>query len=285
MAIKPFLVRHALVLYFVMAYSITWLLLPALVGGAVVAGQALVFADIVFMFVAMLAGPSTAGLVMTAVVGGRAGLGELWMRCRRWQVPMRWYAVAILTLPTVTLVTLGALALFVSPSFAPGFMLIGFMFGLIAGLFEEIGWSGFALPSMLRRLNPLAAGLLLGVLWAIWHGMADFLGNAQTMGALWPINFVVFWLLPLTAYRVLMVWVYNNTRSVLLMQLMHAFYTGTLLVLSPSVALEPSLTWKALFTTLLCAVTIGVVVATRGRLGCREPDAGKLAINLGVAAS
>ena len=41
---------------------------------------------------------------------------------------------------------------------------------LIAGpLAEEPGWRGTAYPRLRASLSPLRAGLLLGVVWAIWH--------------------------------------------------------------------------------------------------------------------
>jgi membrane protease YdiL (CAAX protease family) len=40
---------------------------------------------------------------------------------------------------------------------------------LTDGLGEELSWRSFALPRLLSRHNALAASLILGVLWALWH--------------------------------------------------------------------------------------------------------------------
>src|SRR5688500_12130455 len=57
---------------------------------------------------------------------------------------------------------------------------------LLAGaLGEETGWRGFALPHMQTRLGPLAASLVLGLLWAFWHVPLWWLNPA-------PMPFVVY---------------------------------------------------------------------------------------------
>ena len=55
-----------------------------------------------------------------------------------------------------------------------------------SGLFEELGWTGFATPHLLARHGWLAAGLTLGVLWATWHVAADVPDNAAAWGDQWP---------------------------------------------------------------------------------------------------
>ena len=58
------------------------------------------------------------------------------------------------------------------------------------------------------------------------------------MGTLWLLEFAVFYVGALTAYRLLMTWVYANTQSLLLAVLMHASYTGWLFVLYPAYGLR-----------------------------------------------
>jgi uncharacterized protein len=173
------------------------------------------------------------------------------------RVGWRWYAVALLTDPLLYLAILWVLSTTLSSVFKPSVHLAGLALGLMAGGFEEIGWTGFATPRLLARRSVLTAGITLGVIWALWHMLADFAGNIFTLGAAWPLVFVLFWILPLTAYRVLMTWVYSHTRSLFVAQLMHASYTGRLLTLSPATNSQQALLWQiALVVGLWCLVAL-----------------------------
>jgi membrane protease YdiL (CAAX protease family) len=249
--------------YFALAYAITW-------GGILIflATTGFDFAAIemqegLIIFGLMILGPSVGGLLLTAALDGRDGLGELWGRMTRWRVGGRWYAVALLTNPMLLTAILWALSELVSPAYALGFQVIGLFIGLVAGYFEEIGWTGFATPRLLKNNTPLRAGLVLGLTWALWHILADFSGNIHAMGGNWPVSFFIYWILPLTAYRILMTWVYANTRSVLVAQLMHASYTGWQFALSPATSFSQNLVWQSLFAAALWALVGLVIIAER----------------------
>jgi uncharacterized protein len=49
---------------------------------------------------------------------------------------------------------------------------------LAAGLMEEFGWRGTALPALRRRLSLPVAGLAVGLVWAVWH----------TVGGVWSVS-------------------------------------------------------------------------------------------------
>jgi membrane protease YdiL (CAAX protease family) len=154
------------------------------------------------------------------------------------------------------------LSVFVSPVYAPSFRIILGVAGLLAGCFEEIGWTGFATPRLLKNHHLLKAGFFLGLLWAFWHMLADFSGNISNLSLMqWIVRFVIYWILPLTAYRILMTWVYFHTQSVFLGQLMHASYTGWLIVLEP-VTPHTDLLWEAIFAVTLW-VFVGIVAIQR----------------------
>jgi membrane protease YdiL (CAAX protease family) len=271
---KTKLKTNALSLYFIMAYAIAWggcLLVAALNGFQ---PAAIGMAQIGIMFLFMLAGPSISGISFTAYFDGKAGLRELFLRVKNWHFNRRWAAVAILTIPILSTGVLMALSVLVSPIYRPDITLaklgFGVVAGFLAGFFEELGWTGFALPRLQSKYSALACGLILGILWAFWHIMADFWGNRATLGIYWLPTFIIYWLMPLTAYRVLMVWVYKNSSSLPLMQIMHAFYSGTLGIVSPTTSIEDGLLWKALFAVLLWIVLAFVIIHYGGELS-RSP--------------
>jgi membrane protease YdiL (CAAX protease family) len=259
MNIRQTIQRYPLVTYFGLAYALAWGGMLVLVGPKVFGGVTLQTSDIVLIFLAMCAGPSVTGILLTAIVSGKTGLRHLLSRMGRWKVGALWYAVALFTAPVLILAVLLTLTTFVSPVFAPSLSIAGLAVGLIAGFFEEIGWTGFALPKMQSKSSALAAGLLLGVLWGGWHFLAGLLGG-QTL----PV-FLLF-AVALVAYRVLMTWVYTQTGSVLLAQLMHAFYTGSLFVLTYSLPAEKTLLFNGAFAVVLWVVTAIVAVTCGKRL-------------------
>jgi membrane protease YdiL (CAAX protease family) len=261
MTLVPWLRRQPLLGYFAVAYGISW-------GGILVALSARGFdlthlrpLDTGLIFIAMLLGPSTAGLASTALLDGRPGLRELRASLVRWRVGGRWYAVALLTMPVLLLAVLWPLGASVDPTFAPRFQWPLFAIGIVAGSFEEIGWTGFVTPRMLALQRPLIAGLSLGLAWALWHLLVDFRQNFNAQGIVWPLEFAVFYTATLTAYRLLMTWVYAHTQSLLLATLMHASYTGWLLVLYPATSFKESLVWQ---TALAVALWVAVAMVFAG---------------------
>jgi membrane protease YdiL (CAAX protease family) len=159
----------------------------------------------------------------------------------------------------------------VSPVFAPNVFLLGIVFGLFPGFFEEVGWMGFAFPKMRATRSALGAGLLLGVLWGLWHApVVDYLGAAAPHGLYWLPFFLAF-ITILTAMRVLIVWVYSNTNSVLLAQLMHASSTGFLVILGPAhVSPGQEALWYAVYAAVLWMV-VALVIARYGKGLVRHP--------------
>jgi len=123
---------------------------------------------------------------------------------------------------------------------------------------------------------------LLGVLWGVWHlPVVDYLGTTTPHGAFWFPYFVAF-PAAMTAMRVLIAWVYANTKSLLLAQFMHMSSTGSLVIFSPArVTAAQETLWYSVYAAALWLVVV-VVVVRWGK--CLTRDSADEEISIGPAA-
>lgn len=256
--------RHPVSAYFVLTYAISWLGALAVAAPRLARGEALTKMDGLVMFPVMLLGPSVAGLVLTRLVDGRIGFRELLSRMHRVYVPARWYATLLIPAGLIAAVLLG-LKTILSAVFTPNTFLVGISFGIVAGFLEEIGWTGYAFPKMRSPVNVLGPAIILGLLWSLWHlPVINYLGVATPHGAYWPQFFLAF-AAAMTAMRVMICWVYVNTSSVLLAQLLHVASTGSLVALSPTrVSPAQEALWYGVYAIALWMV-VAIVAATFGK--------------------
>jgi membrane protease YdiL (CAAX protease family) len=150
--------RFPLPAFFIMAFAGFWGLLP-------LAGIAAPLPLFIGAFV-----PALAAILVTAVTDGTAGVRALLRRLFFWRASLPSY-LAALGLPAVTSAGAMGLALMLGSPFMGRAgslaILIPLLTAFAAG--EELGWRGFALPRLLAGRSALAASLILGGLWAVWH--------------------------------------------------------------------------------------------------------------------
>ncbi|MCK9357466.1 MAG: CPBP family glutamic-type intramembrane protease [Dehalococcoidia bacterium] len=288
--IKSCIKRNPVLSYYTLAFTISWGGILLVVGGpgGIPGTPEQWLALLPVALVAMLAGPTVTGLLMTGLVHGKAGFRELLSRLLTWRTSARWYAVALLTTPLAMGVVPLALSA-VLPAFLPGIVApgdkasmlqLGLTAGLVAGVFEELGWTGFAIPHLLQRHSVLATGLIVGSLWAVWHFLINFWTSGDAAGALSMPLFLHSFLFSvgiLPAYRVLMVWVYSRTRSLLVAMLMHAsLTTGNIVFVPLAMTGWTGATWSLVVAAALWFIVAVVVAAGRGQLS-RQPLPGQTA--------
>lgn len=266
--------RNALPIYFALTFAVSWGAVLMAVGFDGLGNPADLNRPLVY--VAMLLGPSVAGLLAIGLVSGRAGFQELWSRLTRWRVRAHWYAIALLAAPLLAGALLFALALisaeFLPPTFTAqgiaGAFALGLLPGLLVGLFEELGWTGFAVPAMRRRHGAVFTGVVVGLLWGAWHvvlfwersSFADPLAFGLLVARLFA------WV---PAYRLLMVWVHDRTQSLPVVIVMHMSLVAVQFSLVPPLAEAASLTYVLGWAAVLW-VAVAVVLVVDGRHRARS---------------
>jgi membrane protease YdiL (CAAX protease family) len=275
--IRTFIKKHPLLTYFTLVFAISW-------GGAlwVIGGPGKIpippeETAQVFLpaYLATVAGPSLVGILMNGIVGGRGGIRDLFSRLVEWRVGVRWYAIAVLSAPLSVVGTLLALSLF-SREFLPGFLtptgsasspgVLTFPLGVVVilslfnGFVEELGWTGFAIPRMNPCYGVFATGLSVGLLWGAWHFVSNIALSGGSAGPVPLVPFMaglLFSFLP--PYRVLMVWVYDHTQSLLVAMLMHASLDMFWLLSTP-VGIGPVslITWYVAWAVVLWVFVVAI---------------------------
>jgi uncharacterized protein len=188
--VKTLIKRHPLLSYFALVFVISWGGVFIVAGGpsGISANSEPSEMQTTLLYPALIVGPSVAGILLTALLFGREGFGELGSRLLKWRVGARWYAVALLTAPLSVTAALLALSLTAS-EFVPSILtttdkasllLIGIFAGLLVGIFEELGSTGFAIPRMRLRYGVLGTGLIVGLVWVAWHFPPFFWGSGAT---------------------------------------------------------------------------------------------------------
>jgi membrane protease YdiL (CAAX protease family) len=255
---KDFIKKHPVLTYFALTFIISWVAVFIVAGGIPVPAD-----QLAILGIAILLGPSIASLTLIGLTSGKEGFRELLSRLLRWKVGARWYAVALLAAPLSIAAVLLALSL-LSPKFIPAILtsdnkatllLSGIAAGLMVGFFEELGWTGFAIPRLRLRYGVvMTGGIVVGLLWGAWHFILFFEGDSFS-GA-FPLVLLLARLFScLPAYRILMVWVYDHTESLLVAILMHASLVASL------VYIEPPLAGADLLTYILVRAAVWIVMA------------------------
>ena len=151
-------------------------------------------------------------------------------------------------------------------------VLMGIAVGLSAGIFEELGWTGFAIPRMKLRYGVFSTGLFVGVLWGAWRFLQGYWASGVTSGdislALWLSTWLIGTLVGSpVVFRVLMVWVYEHTNgSLLVAMFMHTSLSASQIILIP-------LVWSGVASIMIgfaYAAALWVVVGVR----CPWPTTG-----------
>jgi len=242
--------RHRLAVFTLLAYALSWWVVPLQVSGFPV-----------FPF-----GPDLAALVVLAATAGRPGVAALLCRLRSWRMPPALLVLAVGLPAGIALLAIAALTLFqIGGSPMPGptsvleFLAVLPAMVVVGGaLGEELGWRGFALPVLQRRVHPLLAVCILTAIHLGWH-LPLFWTNDPPL----PVPFAI----ELAGGGLVLAWLANRGESLWPAILLHgahnmaqqAFMSG--LEGADLVVIQ----WLTAAGWIIAGVV--VLVGTRGRLG------------------
>jgi uncharacterized protein len=263
---------HPLITYFALAYAISWVIVLPLVA------RKQGFIDMHIPFALHYLNdyaPLLAALITARIADGPDGLGDLLRRMVRWRVGWGWVLLAAF-LPLVVFAVAAGIVVLALGEAPPNLGLLGKLpflpylgFGgwifwmLTAGLGEESGWRGYALPKLQRNMSALSATMIVSLFWVGWH-LPRFFYYAGYMEQ-------GFSVLPLAAHgflalAIVLTFVYNSTRgSILMAALFHGGYNFW--AASGGAGGLTTYTIDALFTIWALAVVIFFGPASLSRKG------------------
>ena len=140
----------------------------------------------VFLSILQPLSPDIAAFAVAGLAFGLGGVVALVRRYRFWREDVGWrrgvriWGLMLFTFLAMSLVTAGLNYVFSPPgsfewvntpilSWSFPMALLASILLDIGGVTEETGWRGFALPLLQARMTPLAATLIVGLMWGVWH--------------------------------------------------------------------------------------------------------------------
>ena len=226
--ISTWLREHPLVLFFTLAYAISWTIwLPLLASAQGFTSKPA--SPYLHLLGGM--GPISAAVLITGFIGGRTALQDLLRRMFQWRVRVTWHLIAWLS-PLVVFAVACVIVRVTSgvwPDFSrfgqseeyPRLPLLIYWVAdiLFLGWGEETGWRGFALPRLQKRYNALTATFILSIFWALWHlPLFWFIDGFMKMG----FGGAIGWYFSILLSAVLFTWLYNSSQgSILIVAVFH----------------------------------------------------------------
>lgn len=217
--------------FLILTFGVTWVLWALVLRVASAASDASHIPPLLSLggpvFLVGVFAPGLVAIALTAFDEGRVGLVALLHRITRWHIAAGYYVFALLLIPLTKLTAAvlyrgltGAWPRFGETHPLPLVAATILSTAVQAG--EELGWRGYLLPRLAERTGLIAASLVVGGIWALWHLPLFFAPGADTNGQSFPL-----YTLQVTAYSVVLAWLYWRTGgSLLLTMFAHAAFNN-----------------------------------------------------------
>lgn len=240
-SVIEFIKRRPLTTFFMLAYALSWWFVP-------LAGAPLAH------------GPMLAAIIVLAFSEGKVSLKGLFRQVIHWRVGWIWYLIAPGIVVTMAAGAVG-LNLLLGAQISPNYesvsvvelVVVAVIALLLLGMWEEPGWTGYALPRLYAGRSLLLASLILGVFRNIWHFPLFLDGNIPWSDIV--LNF---------AAQIFISWLYYRThRSVLIPMLLHFTSNYINEVIFSLFEGADDLQYAWLKTGLACLIALGLIIYDR----------------------
>jgi membrane protease YdiL (CAAX protease family) len=163
-------------------------------------------------------GPTISAIIILHISAKKSGLKKLKDSVFKWKIGIIWIAFSVLIMPTFLF-----LAILLNLAFTGNFIDLGayllneglleplslltwIWVGVVSyGVFEEIGWRGYALPKLQEKFNPITSTIILAFGWGFWHIPMFFYR--------FSIDMLFGWFYGLFLGTIIITFIYNSTRK------------------------------------------------------------------------
>lgn len=208
----------------------------------------------------MVVCPLLAASILTYKQAGSHGVKALLSKAFDYKKikPWLWYAPILFLSPLIMVLSYGVMRVTGLPLpdpqipwlMAPVFFALFF----VTAIGEEVGWMGYAIDPLQQRWGVLPAGIVLGLVWSLWHLIGD-----------WQVGHTASWIiwhrLASVANRILIVWLYNHTGKSVFGAILYHTMLNVSWVLFPNYSSH----YDPLVTGVITLLTAAIVVAGWGR--------------------
>ncbi len=250
--------RHPLITFFAATYAAAWTLWLPLV---ILQERTPPALDFVLRVLGSSA-PSAVAIMLVARLHGRGQVRRLLRRLLMGRVSIGWY-VAVVAVTALAVVAVWVSTRFGAPApvvavTTPGVLSV-FLFSIFPGsaMGEELGWRGFALPRLQTRRSALAASLIVGAVWGIYH-LPLFLLRSPTR----PFALFLPFALSCVIMSIFYTWMYNGTAGSLLIPVLLHAATNLPLTIAYAPLEERVLPAYWIYVAMLAVAASAVVVTT-----------------------
>ncbi|MFL0249287.1 CPBP family intramembrane glutamic endopeptidase [Clostridium neuense] len=218
--IKGYIKNHEIISFIFLTFLFSWIIWGILYCSSIDIVNNVIYKSHMSIFICLGAfAPSSMSIILTGFLYKKKGLKALLTRLTKWRYNLIYYLIAVfywiasLYISYLICKFFGSKGEITFTNVKTYYILEGFMITLLLGgpLGEEIGWRGFLLPRLQKKLNPFYSSIVLGIIWSCWHLPLFFIAGTDQYG----VPFLLF-IMTTIINTIIITWIFNRTNGSLI---------------------------------------------------------------------